>query len=105
MVWWIVAGLVVVFVLGLVAVSAALRRRLAEPDRVSTLAGEHTAEVQRRLAAAVQGDRAGTLRRAGTCHVAATLARRVSIRGRLWLLPLPPEHRVGSLHGADPCTR
>lgn len=72
MVWWIAGAVVLVSLLVLGAVAAGLRRRLAELDRVATLARERAGQAQRLQHAA--GRLAATL--AGVQQRAAGLSRR-----------------------------
>lgn len=53
--WWIAGAVVLISLLGLAAVGALLRRRLAELDRVATLAGERAARAQAGLQVSVDG--------------------------------------------------
>jgi len=56
-VWWIVAAVVVLPLLGLVAVVSGLRRRLAELDRVATLVNERLAGATARIQAGMEAIR------------------------------------------------
>lgn len=74
MAWWIAGAVVLVSLLGLAAVAAVLRRRLAELDRVARLAQQRATAAQR-LPAAVTGMQA-TL--AGVNQRSAALQRRLA---------------------------
>lgn len=88
MVWWIVAGVPVAALLVLAAVAAALRRRLAELDRVTGLARERVTRAQG-LQAAVAGVQARVTavqsRVTWVSQRSAALQRRLARRG-----PGPP---------------